>query len=593
MAFNIELLIILLFSIVGGVLAVRFKQPSVLGLIIVGAIVGPNALGLISDTSLINAAIEIGAVLLLFTIGIEFSLKRLFNLGLRSIVIAVLKLGLVFLLSYYTALLFGFGFVTALFIGVIISITSTVIFLKILDQKGFAGRDEIPLLIAILIIEDIFGIFALTFFSSLKANGVLEPLNILTSLLISLVILLVAYLVLLRILKPIINWLIKYRTEDTFTFVSLGLLGIMTYIAIVLKLSPSVGAFLAGNIVASLPEAKNFEKSIHPFILTFTALFFFSIGTIVDFSVIFSSIFLILALFIVNILSKFFTIGFGSYLFSNYTGKQAVFAGVAMLSVGEFSLLIAKEAGSLAGIDLVSITAGIILLSSFAMSVSIANYKKIHSSLDAIIPAKLVKSVKYTSNFLNSISLSMVTNKVNARRIAQEWKTILNNIFSLFIILTAGFFIWNLYSEILVEFLKSRFILNIIIFLTAIAIFLPALNIVRNVKHLLGDILTFFTRLSPKEKLSERKIFTSFIFIIVFFLFLLIFPGISLLIRINPVFHIVVPILILGILIHAFRCSSLIQNIIKKRGQVINNFSKRYKLLFKKQLKQQNSTRLR
>src|SRR3989344_5480316 len=382
MAFSIELGLILLFSILGGVLAVRFKQPSVLGLLLAGSIVGPNALGFIKDTSLINAAIEIGAILLLFTLGIEFSLQHLLRLGLRTIMIAVMKLGLVFLFSYYASLLLGFDFITSLYIGAILSITSTVIVVKILEQKGMLKREELPLLIAILIIEDVFGVFALTFFSSLNAKADLAPLNLFAKLLISLTLMIIAYNILQRILKPLIKWLIKYSTEDTITFISIGLCGGMSFLAYLFNFSPSVGAFLAGNIVASLPNSKMFEKAIHPFILTFTSLFFFSIGTIVDFSVVMGSISLILVLFFASIIIKFLSIGFGSYLFTNFTGRQAVFSGIAMISLGEFSLLIAKEANLVGlGIDLVSITATIILLSSIAMSYMLAHTEKIYNAI--------------------------------------------------------------------------------------------------------------------------------------------------------------------------------------------------------------------
>src|SRR3989344_734197 len=196
MAFSVELGLILLFSILGGVLAVRFKQPSVLGLLLVGAIVGHNTLGLIKDTSLINAAIEIGAILLLFTVGIEFSLQHMLNLGLRAIIIATIKLGAVFLFSYYASFLLGFSFTASIYIAVILSITSTVIVVKILEQKGMSKREELPLLIAILIIEDIFGVFALTFFSRLNTSGDLAQINIVTSLLVSLIVMAMAYVIL-------------------------------------------------------------------------------------------------------------------------------------------------------------------------------------------------------------------------------------------------------------------------------------------------------------------------------------------------------------------------------------------------------------
>ena len=422
MVLSIEIGLIILFSILGGVLAVRFKQPSVLGLIVVGSIVGPYTLGFIQDVELINTAIEIGAILLLFTVGIEFSLQHLFNFGLRAIVISIIKLGTVFLVSYFASIALGFDFLTSLYIGAILSITSTVIVIKILEQKGMAKREELPLLITILILEDIFGVFALTFFSSINAAKDLVPLNLFAKLLISLTIMAVSYLILKKILKPIINWLVRYSTEDTITFTSLGLCAGMSYLAYLFGLSPSVGAFLAGNIVSSLPNSKSFEKAIHPFILTFTSLFFFSIGTIVNFSIVAGSISIVLILLLVNLIFKYLTIGFGSYLFSSFNGRQAAFSGIAMLSVGEFSLLIAKEAEAAGlGIQLVDITASIIILSTIAMSYLISYTDRIYDFTLKLLPSRVREDVQFSSKYINSISWTMAKDMLNMKKISETY----------------------------------------------------------------------------------------------------------------------------------------------------------------------------
>src|SRR3989344_587314 len=120
MVFSTEIILIIVFSILGGLLAVRFRQPSVLGLIIAGAIVGHYNLGLINNLSLIDSAIEIGAILLLFTVGIEFSLPHLLRFGLKAMLIGTFKLGIVFLASYYTSILFGLDTITAVYLGAIL-----------------------------------------------------------------------------------------------------------------------------------------------------------------------------------------------------------------------------------------------------------------------------------------------------------------------------------------------------------------------------------------------------------------------------------------------------------------------------------------
>lgn len=587
MAFSIELGLILFFSILGGVLAVRFRQPSVIGLLLVGAIVGPNTLGFIRDATLINTAIEIGAILLLFTVGIEFSLQHLLNLGLRAITIAAIKLGTVFLISYYTSFLLGLSFTASIYIAVILSITSTVIVIKILEQKGLAKREELPLLIAILIIEDIFGVFALTFFSSLNTRGDLVPINIATSLLVSLIVMAIAYVILQKALKPIISWLVKYSTEDTITFISLGLCGGMSYLALLLNLSPSVGAFLAGSIVATFPNSKVFEKAIHPFILTFTSLFFFSIGSLVNFSAIFGSIYIIVALFLVNIISKFVAIGFGSYLFTNFTGKQAVFSGLAMLSVGEFSLLIAREAGTLGlGIDLVSITAAIILLSSLAMSMSVGHSEKAYNAVARFFPARLKEEMGLTSKFLNSLSFGMLKDREGTKKVAIEWKKIFDNTLAIFTIFSILFFFWRFYHELFVSVFKSRHFINLLLVLVFAAISLPALNIIRNASNLAKDILKFFIRVYPEEIANERKIFRNLILTAALFLVIVIFPGILVFLKLSPAFNIFMVVLLFLIIGNVLRSSTLIHNLTKRHEATFNRLSKKYKQALKKRMRE-------
>ncbi len=581
-----EVGLILLFSIIGGVLAVRFRQPSVLGLILIGALIGPSNLGLIKNTSLINTAIEIGAILLLFTVGIEFSMQRLLNLGFRVFLIAALKLGAVFLTSYYVSILLGFNQITSLYLGVILSITSTVIVIKILEQKGFYKRDEMPLLIAILIIEDIFGVFALTFFSGLNTNVDLRPLNMLTNLVISLSVLIVTYLLLQRILKIIINWLVRYSTEDTIAFTSLGLCGGMSYIAFLLNLSPSAGAFLAGNIVASLPNSKAFEKAIHPFILTFTSLFFFSIGTIVNFSVIWTGMYIVIVLFLVNIFSKFLTIGFGSYVFSNFTGKQAVFSGIAMVSVGEFSLLIAKEAGSVGlGIDLVSITAAVIFLSSIAMSMLLKYHGYLYKLTLNFIPNSVKEDMKLTSNFLNNISWTMLKDKVNIARVRFESRSLFNNITILFVVFAAGFFAWNYFYFYLSGLFNNEIIFILVIILALMLIAYPSYKIVKNSLDLWQDILRFLIKMYPKEIGDEKKILKSMTLLSILFLILIVLPLMIVFLKLKFAYNLITAAITALILIFVLlRSSRLIHRFVYRHKKAVSILSNKYKLVTKKRL---------
>ncbi|HLC60054.1 MAG TPA: cation:proton antiporter [Candidatus Nanoarchaeia archaeon] len=587
MVLSVEIGMIILFSILGGVLAVRFRQPSVLGLLIIGAIVGPYSLGLIQDLSLIDTAIEIGAILLLFTIGIEFSLNHLFNYGLRAIIIASIKLGGVFLAGYLAALVLGLGAIAALYIGVILSITSTVVVIKILEQKGMSNKEEVPLLVTILILEDIFAVFALTFFSSLNTKADLSTVNLFTELIISLALMAVFFVVLKRLLRPVISWLIKYSTEDTITFTSLGLCAGMSYLAHLIHLSPSVGAFLAGNIVSSLPNSKMFEKSIHPFILTFTALFFFSVGTVVNFSVVLHSIYLIAALLAVSIFMKFFSIGFGSYLFSNFSGRQAIFSGIAMISAGEFSLLIAKEAEAAGlGLELVDITAALIVFSTIAMSFLINYSEPIYNFISRSMPSRVLEDVKLARNYINSVSWIMNKDRSSMKRISIEWKSILNNIMAVFFISAGGFIAWHFFRNIILELIKSPVIGYLLLGFFIIAIFFPAYNLTRKISFLFRDISVFFVKLYPKEIANEKKILRNFIAIGIVFGTLILLSNFILFLKLRPVYHSITIILICGGLIYALRASNLIHKLAQGHKSSMYRLSKKYKLVLRKKIMQ-------
>src|SRR3989338_11027975 len=129
-------------ALIGGLLASRFKQPAVFGLLLVGAVIGPNSLNLVQDASMINMMAEFGAILILFIIGLEFDITKLVKLGVRSILIGLLKFLVVTFFGYQTMLLLGFSAGVALFTGVILSFSSTIVVIKVLEQKEMFARKE-------------------------------------------------------------------------------------------------------------------------------------------------------------------------------------------------------------------------------------------------------------------------------------------------------------------------------------------------------------------------------------------------------------------------------------------------------------------
>ena len=387
--------IVLIIATIAGAIAVRFKQPAVLGLLLVGAIVGPYQLGWVKSSEVINFIAEIGAVLLLFAIGLEFSVSKLKEHGISAVLIATTKMLVIFILTYLICSIFGLNQITSLYLGAILSITSTAIMIKIINEKRYASRPEIPILISVLIVEDIIAIFILTIFSTLSDTSSLTNLltvELFTSILQAFLIFGLFYLVFSKIAVRILEWLFKYQAEETASLTSLSLGIGLSIVATVLGLPASIGAFLAGNLIASVPQSDKFKHSVEPLILVFASLFFVSVGLTVNIGAAASNLLLIIALIIFAIIIKYAGMALTAYLFG-VDEESAAFSGLAMLSMGEFSLLIASQANPalLGGFDLIGTTSILVFVLALTSTLTIDHYRYISKVSANFIPTRFKK----------------------------------------------------------------------------------------------------------------------------------------------------------------------------------------------------------
>ena len=401
----ITLGILFFFALIGGILASKFKQPILLGLLLVGALIGPHMLGLVKDTNIINMMIDFGAILMLFMIGLEFDITKLQKIGLKAIVVGLLKSGITAFIGFIVGLLLGLGVMASLFIGIILAFSSTVVIVKVLEEREMLKREEVPLLIAVLIIEDILAVTALTFFSGIKDKSA-GMIGTVQTLVISMCILVLFYLLFVELIKPVLAWVLKStKGEEITAFMALAMCAGFSYVAYYLHLSPAAGAFLAGSIVASLPDAKNFEKVVAPYNLIISSLFFIAVGTLINFVSIKVNIMIILVLVLTVILTRIFTFSLIVYLFANFKGDKMLFSSMAMLSIGEFALLVAQESQSFnIGIDLMSISAAIIFITAIMMSLTLNHSDKLYEPTKDSIPWGFRKKLDKFSSYIKAIS---------------------------------------------------------------------------------------------------------------------------------------------------------------------------------------------
>jgi len=508
----ITLGILFFFALVGGILATRFKQPMLMGLLLVGAFIGPHMLGLVSNENMISMMIDFGAILMLFMIGLAFDLSKLQKIGLKAIIVGLLKSAIVVFIGFNVGLLLGLGVQASLFIGIILAFSSTVVIVKVLEEKELMNRQEVPLIIAVLIIEDILAVIILTFFSGLvdKSSGLIGSIQ---NLVISMCILIIAFMIFEKFIKPLIVWMLKTNNSDEImTFLALTLCAAFSYFAYFLKLSPAAGAFLAGSIVASLPEAKRFEKAISPYNMIISSIFFIAIGTMVNFQSVQANIMIILVLVLTVILTRLFAFGLIVYLFANFKGDKMFFSSMAMFSVGEFALLIAQESQKFnIGIDLMSISAAIIFITAVLMSLTLTYSNKLYDPANESIPYVLRKKLDNSSEFIRNISEELDLDNKYSQGLKKNFFRALLGI----LVLMLSIFGWRKLVNVMVEYNASS-TLMMAGYITALSVMAISMLYIlfraRKTMRVFSEVFSNATdhRNSGKSRQIVRRVFIAF-----------------------------------------------------------------------------------
>ncbi len=367
--------IIIFFSFLGVALSAKLKLPSVIGLLFFGALIGPNFLGIVTETDFISIISEIGVILLLFYIGIHFNLDKISRFGLRATFVVLVKFAILFLLTYLAALFLGFSMLDAIIMGVILSFSSTAIFARIVAGSKHEERSESNFMSAVLILEDITAVFALTLLSQMHGDVTLSVGQVMVSVLFSLLILFCSYLILRWLVIRLSKWLDEKNLEAQL-FSALSLCALLALVAMAFELSPSIGAFLAGSTVAAIPIFKKIESTLKQMTLLFAAFFFFSMGMLVNPEFILGAIGIVVFFALFNMLLKFFSISFSTYM-TGFSGSASLFAGLLMITSSEFGLIIASQTVGITSFDFVSLSTALIVISGIIASLLIPREKGI------------------------------------------------------------------------------------------------------------------------------------------------------------------------------------------------------------------------
>jgi len=329
------------------VITYKLKQPMAVGYILAGMIIGPHTppFSLIRNVNTVNVFAELGIIMLLFVIGTEFPIAKLRSVGRISVVIALAETIGTLLFSFFVAEALGFSSFDSMFLALAMSITSTVVTVRVLEELGMIKDESTILLLGISIVEDIIAITTLGVFQSIAINGSggISILHI--SISIGIVAAFIGSILILgsRFIPNIIDKISRTNDYAILLIVILGLAFGLSFAAKGLGLSAATGAFLAGVLVAESKNAATARVITIPLRDMFAALFFISIGALMEVSLIPLFIVPALVLILSSFASKFLIITLIVIRSSKYNSVTALRTGFGMASArGELSLIVAK-----------------------------------------------------------------------------------------------------------------------------------------------------------------------------------------------------------------------------------------------------------
>jgi len=336
-----SLAVVLLVAAVATVVFQRLRQPVVFGYLFAGMIVGPHIpLPLVADMNTVHTLSELGVILLMFSLGLEFSIGKLAAVSQKAGPVALFESTIMVSIGYFVGQMLGLSRIESIFTGAIVGISSTTIIVKAFEEQKVRGRVT-ELVFGILIIEDLIAVFLLTILTTLAQSGAFSPKDLgITA--VRLVMFLVPLIGFGLLTVPrAIRYVQRIGSKETTLVASIGLCFGAALLALSFGYSVALGAFIAGSLVAESGHEREIETLVRPVRDMFAGIFFVSVGMIIDPAALAAHWPAVLALTITVILGKVLAVTIGAFL-AGHGRRTAIKAGMSLAQIGEFSFIIAS-----------------------------------------------------------------------------------------------------------------------------------------------------------------------------------------------------------------------------------------------------------
>ncbi len=347
-----DLALILILGSVATVVFKMLKQPVVLGYIVAGFLASPHfsLLPSVAVEANIEFWAQIGIIVLLFSLGLEFSFKKLIDVGGSAIITALIIVVGMMSLGFVVGKFLGYGLVNSIFLGGMISMSSTTIIIKALTDLNMRQRRFVPMTFAVLIVEDLFAVVMMVILSSIALNNSVKGGEMVGSILKLSFFLIMWFTVGIFIIPTVFKRFKRYISDEQMLIIAMGLCFAMVLFSIKSGFSAALGAFVMGSILAGTIEAERIERLISPVKDLFGAVFFISVGMMVNPTVM-TRHWSVIALLAVVVIVGMIVFGTFGMLATGQPLKLAMESGFSLTQIGEFSFIIATLGTGLGVLD--------------------------------------------------------------------------------------------------------------------------------------------------------------------------------------------------------------------------------------------------
>ena len=359
-AFVTDLAIIMILAGIVTLAFFKIKQPLIIGYLFAGMLIGPlsplwapflsenagnetnGAAGLLSDIAALNVFAEIGVILLLFVIGIEFPFAKIRSIGKVAIGVGTLGLFLTLIVVFYVCTMMGLGFMDSLFLGAALSISSTAIIVKVLEETGKIKKESSILVLGILIVEDVIAVILIASLESIALVGNVSIEGVIAVVAVAAILIVGTFTVGIRIVPKLVDKVASAQNREILLLSVLGVCFGYALLSNIVGLSVAIGAFLAGVLIAESKSAEVSKILSSPIKDMFVAIFFVSVGALMDISQLENYIFIAIALIAVALGMKFGGNMLGNLISKQPRSKSLRVAFTLAAPRGEFSIVIIK-----------------------------------------------------------------------------------------------------------------------------------------------------------------------------------------------------------------------------------------------------------